>query len=129
VLSIGKYAFQKSISSDERSLARVHRSEHHAAAATMNPAHSYRGVLLDGNMLAPFQNLRLDGAGAVADSSRPANHSPAGVGQEAPVPSGAGAPIQPSGPFSMGDQPMAAAVMPPAGPPMRPRKPIKSDSG
>jgi hypothetical protein len=49
----------------------------------------------------------------LAGSSRPAVHSPAGVGLAAPVQSGAGAPAQLSGPVtvseSMGDQPLNGA--------------------
>ena len=60
----------------------------------------------------PFQDLRLFGAGAVADNTRPANRSPAGVGQGAPVQSG----------VSMGELTKAAAVVAPSGPPLHPRK-------
>ena len=65
----------------------------------------------DNSLAEPFQNLRLRGAGAVADISRPGNRSPAGVGQGASDQSGAfGATIK------------AAAVVAPSAPPLRPRK-------
>jgi hypothetical protein len=70
------------------------------------------GDSTDNSLLDPFQDLRLLGAGAVADNTRPANHSPAGVGQGAPVQSG----------VSMGDLTKAAAVVAPSGPPLHPRK-------
>jgi hypothetical protein len=83
------------------------------------------GDSTDNSLLEPFRNLRLLGAGDVADNTRPANLSPATrVGQEAPVLSGAGAQISLSGSVSMSGQSVAAAI-PPSGPPTvpRPRKP------
>jgi hypothetical protein len=85
---------------------------------------SAMGDSTDNSLLEPFRNLRLLGAGDVADNTRPANLSPARVGQEAPVLSGAGAQISLSGSVSMSGQSVAAAI-PPSGPPTvpRPRKP------
>ena len=65
---------------------------------------SAMGDSTDNSLLEPFQNLRLLGAGEVADTTPPANFSPAGGGQEAPVLSGAGAQISLSGSVSMSGQ-------------------------
>jgi len=71
-----------------------------------------------------LQKLRLDSAADVARGFRPAALSAAGVGQEVPVQSGAGAPIQLAGVDLMGDQFEAAAISPPGQPTVtRPRKP------
>ena len=74
---------------------------------------SAMGDSTDNSLLEPFRNLRLLGAGDVADNTRPANLSPARVGQEAPVLSGAGAPISLSGSVLLSDQSKAAALFPP----------------
>ena len=74
----------------------------------------------DDSLLQPFQQLRLQGVRVDADISRPAALSPAGVGQEVPVQSGAGAQTQ----LSMGNQSVAAAISPPDPPAItRPRRP------
>ena len=81
----------------------------------------------DDSLLQPFQQLRLQGVSVGADISRPAALSPAGVGQEVPVQSGAGAQIQLSGPVLMGDSTVAAAIPPPSSPSVqRPRKPKRT---
>ena len=81
----------------------------------------------DDSLLQPFQQLRLQGVSVDADISRPAALSPAGVGQEVPVQSGAGAQRQLSGPVLMGDNTVAAAILPPSSPSVQcPRKPNRA---